>query len=195
MLHLTNESRVDDLYYFIEFCRQFSQKLFGLWFFNLPGLIYLRNTVYRIAFATGRNLIIGEGVYISRSHHATEGNISIGKDVSIARNTKIDYTGQVIIEDGASISEGTYILSHQHSMYSPIKEVIPTKTMIKEGAWIGAHVKIVPSSTKEVLTIGRHSVISVGSVITKNVPDYAIIAGNPYKYSSGLIWNDPDRSI
>lgn len=55
---------------------------------------------------------------------------------------------------------------------------IPSKPIIiKEGAWIGGHSLVLKG-----VTIGKHSVIGAGSVVTRNVPDYQVWAGNPIKF-------------
>lgn len=48
------------------------------------------------------------------------------------------------------------------------------KTLVKEGASIGANATIVCGNT-----LGKHCMIGAGSVVTKDVPDYALIVGNP----------------
>ena len=48
--------------------------------------------------------------------------------------------------------------------------------LIKEYAWIGAGATILPG-----VCIGRHAIVGAGSVVTKDVPDYAVAAGNPAK--------------
>ena len=53
--------------------------------------------------------------------------------------------------------------------------------LIKEGAFIGAHAIILKG-----VTIGRHSVIGAGAVVTKNVPDNEVWAGNPAKFVKKL---------
>ncbi len=50
------------------------------------------------------------------------------------------------------------------------------KTIIMDDIWIGANVIILPG-----ITIGSHSVIAAGSVVTKSVPEYAVVGGNPAK--------------
>lgn len=48
--------------------------------------------------------------------------------------------------------------------------------VIRDNVWIGANVVILPA-----VTIGRYSVVAAGSVVTKTIPDYSIVAGNPAK--------------
>ena len=55
-------------------------------------------------------------------------------------------------------------------------DLIPKKIVIKDYAWIGSKSVILPG-----VTIGENAVVGAGSVVTKDVPDNAIVAGNPAK--------------
>ncbi len=89
------------------------------------------------------------------------GPVEIGNDVLLAQNI---------------------VLSGQNHGYEdiniPIREQksITEKITIKESAWIGANAVVVAG-----VTIGKHSIVAAGAVVTKDVPDYTIVAGNPAK--------------
>lgn len=55
----------------------------------------------------------------------------------------------------------------------------------KKGAWIGAGASILPG-----ICIGRYAVVGAASVVTKDVPDYTVVVGNPAKVIKSL---DPTR--
>ena len=55
-------------------------------------------------------------------------------------------------------------------------DLIPKKIVIKDYAWIGSKSVILPG-----VTIGENAVVGAGSIVTKDVPDNAIVAGNPAK--------------
>ena len=57
--------------------------------------------------------------------------------------------------------------------------------LIRKGAWIGAGVTILPG-----VCIGKHAIVGAASVVTKDVPDYAVAVGNPAKVVKML---DADR--
>ena len=76
---------------------------------------------------------------------------------------------------------GLTIFSTNHNYNSdkliPYDEIdIPKPVVIKDFVWCGANVTILPG-----VTIGEGAVIGAGSVVTKDVPDYAVVAGNPAK--------------
>lgn len=142
-----------------------------------------RKKAYIERFHMGEHCNIQYGVkFISEHHHI--GQLSLGDFILFARDSDIDITGDLTIQDGVSISEGAKILTHSHEMFIEEKEVgrasrgyILSQLEIKDYAWIGARAFIHPG----VKEIGRRSIIAAGSVVKNKVPPYAIVMGNPAK--------------
>lgn len=89
------------------------------------------------------------------------GPVELGNDVGLAQH---------VVMSG---------LNHSYeNIQLPIfKQAVSTKPIvIKDETWIGANVFIAAG-----ITIGRHCVVAGGSVVTKDVPDYSLVAGNPAK--------------
>lgn len=93
----------------------------------------------------------------------------------------INAFGGVKIGKFCHIGKGLTIFSHNHNYNSEISipydsedQLAPVE--IKDFVWCGANVTIVPG-----VSIGEGVVIGSGTVVTKDVPDYAIIGGNPHK--------------
>ena len=104
-------------------------------------------------------------------------------DVWIGNNTRIGIGNAIIgpahIEDDVIFAQHVTVsgLNHQYKdVETPIhKQPISTKPIhIRTGAWIAANAVITAG-----VTIGKNSVIGAGSVVTKDVPDYSVVAGNP----------------
>lgn len=109
-------------------------------------------------------------------------------------NGLVDCRGQVTLEKDVFTGHSIMILTSYHDytkfgkerkLHGGFKPV-----HIKEGAWIASRAIILPG-----VTVGRHSVIGAGAVVTKNVPDYEMWAGNPAKcikrYShENQLWED-----
>lgn len=111
------------------------------------------------------NNMVGD-VYIGENAHLGLSNTVIGP-VSIGNNTIL---AQNIVLSG---------LNHGYTDPDiPIKNQKETtaQIVIEEDCWIGANSVVVAG-----VTIGKHSIVAGGSVVTKNVPPYTIVGGNPAK--------------
>jgi acetyltransferase-like isoleucine patch superfamily enzyme len=102
------------------------------------------------------------------------------RKVYIAPNVLIDtvYPEHVTIEDEAYITRGVKILAHFNPS-DPIKELIGKDTIVKDtvirrGAFLGVNSVINPG-----IIVGNLSIVAAGSVVVTDVPDFAIVGGNP----------------
>lgn len=151
---------------------------------------------------------IGEGTKIWHFCHVQSGakigercilgqNVNIANDVVIGNNVKIQnnvavYTGTVV-EDDVFLGPSC-VLTNVTNPRSQIKRhSLYERTLIRRGASIGANATIVCG-----ITIGRYAFIAAGAVVTKNVPDYALIMGVPGRQVSwisrhGHILKNPDK--
>lgn len=113
----------------------------------------------------GGNCIIGQNVFISRG-------AILGDNIKVQNNVSI-YDGVVLEEDvfcGPSMVFTNVF--NPRSFISRKKEF--RRTLVKRGATIGANATIVCGNT-----IGEYAFIGAASVVTKDVPDYALVYGNP----------------
>ena len=133
---------------------------------------------------------IGKGTKIWFFSHIQHGanigeNCNIGQNVNIANNVKIG--NNVKIQNNVSVYEGVELEDYAFCGPSCVftNDLTPRckypkgtegyrKTVVKYGASIGANATIVCGHT-----IGRHAMIASGAVVTKNVHDYALMAGVP----------------
>ncbi|MCL2470081.1 MAG: acyltransferase [Alphaproteobacteria bacterium] len=118
----------------------------------------------------GKNLKIGSQADISAS-------ISIGNNSELGSRCIIEKN--VRIGDDVMMGPDVKILTHNHHydrLDTPIRlQGLETfETTIGNDVWIGANVTILPNKK-----IGHHAILGAGAVITKDVPDGAIVAGNP----------------
>ena len=138
------------------------------------------------------NVTIGEGTKVWHFSHVQSGaeigkNCSLGQNVNIGNNVKIG--NEVKIQNNVSIYEGVEIEDGVFCGPSCVftNDLTPRarfpkgsanykKTLIKEGASIGANATIVCGHT-----VGKCAMVAAGAVVTKDVPDYAIVGGNPAK--------------
>jgi len=107
-------------------------------------------------------------------------NVVIGPDVTIGNNCKVQnnvsiYKG-VILEDSVFCGP-SMVFTNVYNPRAEIRKMDEVRpTLVKKGATIGANATIVCG-----VTLGRYSFIGAGAVITKDVPDHALMAGNPGK--------------
>ena len=101
--------------------------------------------------------------------------ITIGKNVYINSNLLVMARGGITIEDNVQIAANVQLLTNNHDEYE--RAVLLTKPIVvKNGAWIGAGASILPG-----VTVGKHAIVGAASVVTKDVPDYAVVVGIPAK--------------
>jgi len=106
--------------------------------------------------------------------------VKIGKNVFIGADVMIDevFPENIIIEDDVTIIARSSILSHAFypTHFGKTIHDIKSTTKIKKGSYVGLGSTILPG-----VTIGCYSIIGAGSLVTKDVPDYTIVYGNPAK--------------
>ena len=105
-------------------------------------------------------------------------NVVISPDVTIGNNVKIQnnvsvYTG-VILEDDVFCGPSMVFTNVVNPRSHVTRRDEYKRTLVKRGASIGANSTVVCGTT-----IGRYAFIGAGSVVTKDVPDYALMYGNP----------------
>ena len=114
-----------------------------------------------------KNCNIGQNVVVSPY-------VNIGDNVKIQNNVSI-YTG-VICEDDVFLGPSMVFTNVINPRSGVIRKEQYMKTVVKKGASIGANATIVCGNN-----IGKYAFIGAGAVVTKEVPDYALVVGNPSK--------------
>ena len=147
----------------------------------------------------GNNVYIGLHVHITRGSNLTleddvqvrpncdlfagENGLKIGKRSDVGTRNRID--GDVTLGEGVLLGPDNYISSEDHCYEDIAKAVMDQGTysphknghnrlVIGDDSWIGCHCAIIGD-----VHIGRHCVIGANSVVTRDVPDYCVVAGAP----------------
>lgn len=100
--------------------------------------------------------------------------LEIGDNVWIGENVWIDNLIKVTIGNNVCISQGAMLLSGNHNYKSVTFDLILGQVILEDGAWVGAKAIVCPG-----VTMCSHSILSVGSVATKDLDPYSIYQGNP----------------
>lgn len=153
---------------------------------NVPGIgkfaKWLRYRCARHLFAecTG-NLNLEQGAYFGNGknfHVLAEGHIcGLGKNF-VCHNRIVTIYGDLLMgEDVLFQGYGGHSFDNPDEPIGSGAPLPDTPLEIMGDVWIGARAIIVPGCRR----IGAHSIIAAGAVVTKDVPEYAIVGGNPAK--------------
>jgi UDP-2-acetamido-3-amino-2,3-dideoxy-glucuronate N-acetyltransferase len=122
----------------------------------------------------GKGCILGKGVYV-------DSGVTIGDNVKIQNNVSV-FAG-VTIEDGVFV--GPHVCFTNDKVPRAVNadmsikgahDWVIAKTLVKAGAALGANSTIVCGTA-----VGKWAMVAAGSVVTKDVPDHALVLGNPAK--------------
>jgi UDP-2-acetamido-3-amino-2,3-dideoxy-glucuronate N-acetyltransferase len=157
---------------------------------NSPFPLQEANGVYIDPTAViDENVSIGKGSkiwhfsHILSGSHVGEGcnigqNVVIGPDVHVGNGCKIQ--NNVSVYKGVTLQDGVFcgpsmVFTNVYNPRAEIRKMSEVRpTLVKRGATIGANATIVSG-----VTIGQYGFIGAGTVVTKNVPDHALVVGNP----------------
>jgi UDP-2-acetamido-3-amino-2,3-dideoxy-glucuronate N-acetyltransferase len=115
--------------------------------------------------------VIGEGCNLGQNSFVASG-VVLGNNVKVQNNVSI-YTGTVI-EDDVFLGPSCVLTNVTNPRSQVNRHALYERTLIRRGATIGANATIVCG-----ITIGRYAFIGAGSVVTQDVPDYALMLGVP----------------
>lgn len=120
----------------------------------------------------GENCNIGQNVVISPG-------VTLGRNVKVQNNVSI-YTG-VVCEDDVFLGPSMVFTNVINPRSAVNRKNQYMKTLVKRGASIGANATIVCGHD-----IGAFAFIGAGAVVTKHVPDYALVVGNPARQTGWM---------
>lgn len=100
--------------------------------------------------------------------------LTIGNNVWIGENVWIDNLTNVRMGDNVCVSQGAMLLCGNHNYKKSNFDLMLGEISLKNGSWVGAKSVVCPG-----VTLNSHSILSVGSVATKDLESYTIYQGNP----------------
>ena len=142
----------------------------------MPGL--LRRTYSAVMARYYGFKRVGRGLSLAGLSYVRRGTVSLGDHVFINRGCYL--SGDIEIGHFVMLASGVAIVGGDHVMHDPSRPMIHAgraenlPVVIGDDAWLG-HGAIVLHGVR----VGQGAVVAAGSVVTRDVPDYAIVAGNP----------------
>ena len=113
----------------------------------------------------GANCNLGQNVHIAD-------DVALGSNVKVQNNVSI-YTG-TIIEDDVFLGPSCVFTNVTNPRSQVVRQSLYERTLVRRGATIGANATVVCG-----VEIGRHAFVAAGAVVTRDVPDYALMIGTP----------------
>ncbi len=123
-----------------------------------------------LVFTIGRKGFVAGGSYITDS-------VTLGDNCSV--NPYVTLRGKLTAGDGVRIGAYTCMVGFNHGFDRidiPIYEQphVSKGIILGDDVWVGAHVTVLDG-----VRVGSHTILAAGAIVTKDVPDYAIVGGNP----------------
>lgn len=150
----------------------------SLWF--LTSAIFFQNplnpfSTLKVVFLKIFGAKIGRGVFIKPSVYIKyPWNIEIGDHSWLGEGAWIDSLVSIKIGNDVCISQGAYICTGNHDYTKETFDLFVKPIVIEDGVWVGAKAIICPG-----VILGSHSVITAGSVVTRDTQPYTVYQGNP----------------
>jgi len=164
---------------------------FGMYFINqfvnTCPFWCIRRMVYTLVLRAkfGYRSVIQRNCHFDFKHF---GKLTLGKNSVVNHHCHLDFRAGLYIGDNVNISPYVKIFTWQHMVNDPMFATEKKPVVIEDYAWISSAAIILPG-----VKIGKGAVIAAGAVVTKDVTEYAIMAGVPArevgKRSSGMKYN------
>jgi maltose O-acetyltransferase len=132
----------------------------------------LRLWLFKLA---GGSIAGGSAIHMAARFY-NPGGISIGTDTIVGFRATLDGRNKLKIGDHVDIASEVMIYNSEHDINSPDFHAITAPVTIGDYVFIGPRAIIMPG-----VTVGKGAVIAGGAVVTKDVPDFAIVGGVPAK--------------
>ncbi len=145
-------------------------------------IIHLVSTC--IPFASVRHAVfilagvkIGKGTTIHMGCRFFEPkNVKIGSDTKVGDNAFLDGRASLVIGNHVDLASQVLIYNSEHNLDDPEFNATTEAVIVGDYSFIGPRAIILPG-----VVVGKGTVVAAGAVVTKNVPDFAIVAGVPAK--------------
>jgi len=115
--------------------------------------------------------VLGERCNLGQNVHIAP-DVRLGNNVKVQNNVSI-YTGTVV-EDDVFLGPSCVFTNVTNPRSQVVRQSLYERTLLRRGATVGANATVVCG-----VEIGRHAFVGAGAVVTRDVPDYALVVGTP----------------
>lgn len=133
----------------------------------------LRAFFYRRA---GMTLPATSSIHWRAELYAPE-RIVVGEHCTVGDSAFLDGRSGLVIGDAVNLGSHVTVYTRQHDVDSPDFAETGAPVTIGDHAWVASHAIVLPG-----VTIGEGAVVAAGAVVTKDVPAFAMVAGNPARF-------------
>jgi acetyltransferase-like isoleucine patch superfamily enzyme len=162
------------------FCLRTGYRMWGEDFqqrqLSLAPQRYLREALRSLGADIAMNATIKAGLLLDNMEQGLA-RLKIRDNAYVGPGVFLDMAAPVTVETEAVLAPRVTILTHGDVGNRMLAGVVKRKegpVVLKRGCWIGAAAVILPG-----ITIGEGAVVGAGAVVTRDVPDYTMVAGNP----------------
>lgn len=148
---------------------------FAVFFLHIVGYIpshLIRKFFYKLA---GMKIGFDSNIHMGTRFY-NPSNISIGIDTIIGENAVLDGRGPLTIGNHVAFASNVMVYNSQHDIRDVDFKPQSKPVVVSDYVFVGPRAIIMPG-----VTIGKGAVVAGGAVVTKDVPDYAIVGGVPAK--------------
>ena len=155
--------------------KPFSYQWYRIWGKRLINLIGLIRILYGITSLSLRGAKIGPLCVVGKLElNGKATNLKMGRECVIGSDVHLALHDKILLGNYVVINDGCVLLTASHDINSSDWQQIRAPIIIEDYAWIATNSIILPG-----ITIGYAAVVGAGAVVTKNVPAYQVVAGNP----------------
>ena len=103
-------------------------------------------------------------------------NLTMKHRACLGEHTNAYSLGMIEVQEGATVAQEAYLCTGTHDFNDPCLQLITKPITIGKNSFIGARAMILPG-----ISIGDQAIVGAMSVVSKDVPDHQVVAGNPAK--------------
>jgi acetyltransferase-like isoleucine patch superfamily enzyme len=163
---------------------EYRQRAWAKWSLRRTSSVGSRAVVLGRPTVDATDLVVGDDFKVWSGHRTTLisgwGRIRFGDRCFVNCGSVVVATCEIVVGDDVALANEVYVMdSNSHGVEG--RPHVEAPVVIGDGTWVGARAMILPG-----VTIGKRVVVAAGSVVTRDVPDDVLVAGNPARVVRSL---------